>query len=363
MNANQKVILIVILGAGACIFSFFFSHYYSSKYYHNQLLLSRIQQVSNRMNHIRVLGKNFIQNGDQATWRRITQNIEGVRQELEEALQTSAHWRQEVLKLEASLSGYHQVLIRIQAPAVQLRAEKEKLQGIGISFAKEVEETIIKPYRQEEGLRIYKGASIDPFKTRIKDTAYDLIDLHLRQQLILLQLLLDWDLKGYQTKKQEISKAMEKYQAQLQYMNVLMGNAPHINDTIDSLGRKLARLVSHEQVIIQNFRNLTALNETLGAADQNLLTAGRELSAKIVSDTSRANRSNRLINWGLLIGILSGLGLLGAMLAGDIIRFVEELKKSRESLKASESNLKFFPSIFVEVTCGPRHKSTNGPFS
>ncbi len=340
MSANRKIILIIILGASACLLSFGLSQYFSKKNRDNQVLLSQIQQISGRVEHIRLLSKTFIQNGDPANWLKIMDNLEFVRFDLGAAPRARHQWEQELKNLKNCLAAYHHILTRIHDPAVQLRAEKAKLQGIGFSFAMEVEEHIITPYRKDEGLRTYKGDPIDPFKTRIKDTAHDLIRLHIQQQLILLQLMLDWNLPGYQRKKQDIAKALEKRKSQLAYMNVLMGNEPDIKNTLDSIDRKLTDLVRHEQVILDRFAALITLNGNLVTEGDRLLTASEKLSARIVSDTTNANRLNGLLSWGLLITILGGLGLLGTMLASDIIHFVEDLKMSRENHKASENDLK-----------------------
>ena len=79
MSANKKVILIVILGVGACLLSFLLSRYFLEKGHANQLVLSHIQQATARIEHIRLLGKSFIQNADQASWLQIIQNMESVR--------------------------------------------------------------------------------------------------------------------------------------------------------------------------------------------------------------------------------------------------------------------------------------------
>ncbi|WP_319408054.1 ATP-binding protein [uncultured Desulfosarcina sp.] len=340
MSANRKVISIIILGASACLLSFLLSQYYSKKSHDNQLLLAQIQQISGRMEQIRLLSRIFIQNGDPATWNKMIENLKIVRLDLKAAPQVNRQWQKEMQALEKSLAEFDRIIALIHDPALRLKEEKTKLQNIGLSFSMEVEERIITPYRKEEGLRIYHGDPLDPFKTRIKDTAYDLVGLHIQQQLILLELLLDWDLPGYQLKKQAMTKALEKHKSQLQYMAILMGNEPTINTIIDSLDRKLSDLVIHEKVIIEHFSTLITLNGNLITAGDGLLDVSEKLSARIDEDISNDNRLNKGLSWGLLITILCGLGLLGAMLAGDIIHFVEDLKKSREDVRASESNLK-----------------------
>ena len=133
---------------------------------------------------------------------------------------------------------------------------------------------------------------------------------------------------------------MAKHKTQLNYLNVLMGNEPEIDDIIESLDRKLTYLVNQEQVILGHFTTLTRLNEELETAGARLLRASEDLSEKIISEISNATWLNRMFSWGLLITIVGGLGILGAMLAKDIIHFVEDLKESREDFKTSENNLK-----------------------
>ena len=339
MSANKKVFLIVILGAGACLLSFILSQYYSEKNQENQNLLSRIQQIPGRMEYINLLSKSFIQNGDGTDWNKIIVNLERVSLSLSDT-RTNDRWQEEILVINKLLADYYHILSRIHDPAVRLNEEKRKFKSIGLSFSKEVEERIIIPYREEEGLRLYEGKPIDPFKARIKETAYDVMGLHLQQQLILLELMLDWDMTGYQRKKQNIAEALNKQNAQLQYMNILMGNEPNIQNIIYSLDRKLTDLSRHEKIMLDLFSVLTERNADLIEIGNLLLDSGKKLSAEIVLDISEANRLNRILSWGLLITLIAGLAVLGTWLAKDIIRFVEDLKESGEKVRASESNLK-----------------------
>ena len=83
MSANRKLILIIFMGVGACLLSFVISQYYSSKNHTNQLLLDQVQRISGRVGYIRLLSKNFVQNGDQTDWQNIIRNLEFVDLNLE----------------------------------------------------------------------------------------------------------------------------------------------------------------------------------------------------------------------------------------------------------------------------------------
>ena len=340
MSANRKVIMIVILGAGACLLSFILSQHFSRKIQDNQMLLAKVQQLSEKVEYIQILSRDFIQSGDQGKWRKIIGNIDIIRRDFGEVPGKNQQWHKETQDLQNNLAEYYHTLSRIHDPAIQLNAEKNKLQGLGLSFSMEIMDRIIEPYRKEEGMQIYKGNMIDPFKTRTKETAYDLVRLHLQQQLILQELLMDWDLAGYLRKKQDIAQALEMRQVQLHYMSVLMGAEKNIDDIIASLAGKLSELLKHEQVILDLFTGLTQMNKNLNTAGDSLLGASENLSLKIVSDISYANKLNNYSSWGLLITIIGVLSGLGAWLAGDIIRFVRDLNVSRENLRSSETNLK-----------------------
>ncbi|MBI9084855.1 MAG: PAS domain S-box protein [Desulfobacterales bacterium] len=340
MSANKKVVLIVLLGVGACLMSFFISRYFIEKDHNNQAFLSRIQQTVVRVEHLRLLGRGFIRNADPGNWQRINRTMASIRGDLAASAKTPGDWQAEMAALKISLEGYHGVLRMLNGPAVSLKAQKEVLQGIGISFSNQVEEQIIRPYRKEEGLRTYHGDAIDPFKSRIKDTAYDLVALHIKQQLILLELLLSSDLDAYRHQKQDLIDALAKHKAQLRFLNVLMGNEPKIQPVIKALDKNLADLVVHEGAIIENFSVLVQLEQRLNDTGEILVAASRALSDRIVADTLRASRLNRWLNWGLILGLVVGLFVLGSLLARDIIRFVHDLNETQQDLTASESNLR-----------------------
>ena len=342
MSAKIKVVFIVVIGVGACLLSIFFSQHFYKQEHNNHLVLSHIDKVTVRIEHIQVLGRNFIQDAEQTIWGQISQTMESMRRNLQAALDIGGHWRQEIEVLNRSLEDYHGILTQLYEPAASLQTQKKVLQEIGLAFSLEVEEEIIKPYRKEEGLRIYNGKSIDPFKAKAKDAAYDLFALHLKQQLILLELLLSSDLDAYKQKKQHLSTALAQHKAQLRYMAVLMGSEPSIQSVLESLDQKLEKLLNHEHAIIELFTALAELDDRLSATGDKLLAANGQLSSRITSDTLRTGRMNRILNWGLLLSILGGLSVLGALLARNIIQFVEDLKTAQQTIKESEERYRSF---------------------
>ena len=342
MSANIKVVFIVVIGVGACLLSIFSSQYFHKKDNNNQLVLSHIDKVAVRIEHIRLLGRSFIQDADQTIWGQISETLESVRRNLQAAPYTDGRWRQEIESLNRSLENYHGILSQLYEPAFNLKAQKIALQEIGLEFSREVEKEIIKPYRKEEGLRIYDGESIDPFKARAKDSAYDLVALHIKQQLILLELLLSSDLEAYKQKKQYLSTALAQHKAQLRYMAILMGSEPSIQSVLESLDQKLKKLLNHEHAIIELFAALTELDDRLSAVGDKLLAGGNQLSSRITSDTLRTSRLNRIFNWSLLLGILGGLSVLGVLLARNIIQFVEDQKTAQQTIKESEEKYRSF---------------------
>ena len=340
MNASKKLILIIALGVCAGLLSFVISQYFSRKNQENQQLLSRVQRLAPTIEQVGLYSRRFIQNGDEENWRRITETLGSIDFDLAMSPHAAHLWQPEIEGLQTDLASYIRILIQIRNPAVQLNAEIKNLKNISLSFSNEVDERIIEPYRREEALQIYKGRLTDPFKIRIRETAYDVVALHLQQQLILLELIVDWDLAGYQRKKESIAEALERHKKQLHYLKILMASQSDIDEIIDSLDQKLDRLVQYEKVIFGNFSILTQLNGVLISTSERLLNASEILTAKIISDISYANELNQTLSWILLITVLGGLAILGATLARDIIRFVKNLEISREKLRLSENNLK-----------------------
>ena len=339
MNARNKVILIVALGVGACLLSVIFSQYFRGQEMRNQQILAQIKGVSPSIKHIRHLSHVFIQSADQAVWREILHNLETVRRELKVPAEAAQRWQAPLAQVETSLDEYLAILFKLNKPANRLKDEKIALQGGSLLLSQEVEKSIIQPFRKEEGARIYKGESIDPFKSRVKDTAYDLVALQIKHQNILLELLLSYDLNAYIAKKKALSEDLAKHKAQLQYMNVLMGNEKNIQKITESLDKKLGQLLLHEQTIVEIFTTLASLTGQLDASGSKLLAATQDLSARIVSDTLESSKLNQTLNWSLLLGILFALVLLGAMLGRDIIHFVQDLNHTQQELKENENNL------------------------
>ncbi|MBN2445468.1 MAG: PAS domain S-box protein, partial [Phycisphaerae bacterium] len=62
-------------------------------------------------------------------------------------------------------------------------------------------------------------------------------------------------------------------------------------------------------------------------------------SSQITEDTRRSARLNRMVDWGLMLGIIGGLGVLGALLARNIIQFVGDLRETQRKLEESRTIL------------------------
>nr|WP_320191327.1 PAS domain S-box protein [uncultured Desulfobacter sp.] len=328
MRTQKKVVLIVILGVGASLLIFLLGNYFSQKYRHNQHLLAVIQQMTNRIGNIHLLSMDFIQSGDPKAWQALTSNLVALRRNIAKKNPFTGPEADILPALGEELSHYEQLLSRIHDPAIQLNREKVRLQQMGLSFATEVRERIIIPYRKEEGLRIYQGQEVDPIKVRIKDTAYDLMGLHTEQQLLLTELLLDWDIAKYRQKKAVISKAMGQHKNQLNYLSILMGKA---QDIISSLEEKMSLLLSSEQKILNHFSKLEQLNHESAIVEERLTALCSEFSSQTRSAISRSDRLNRILSWGVLLTILCSLVLLGFMLARDIIGILEDLRITQSS--------------------------------
>jgi len=339
MSANKKVVLIVFLGACAGLLGFIISQYFSKRTHDDKILLLQVRSLASRIEHIRLLREDFVRYGDAVHWGAIVRDMDSLETELLPGFLADFQWGKDLQDLKAGLAAYRSVLDRIHDPALHLKAEKARLEELGRSFAEEVQTRIIEPYRKEEGLGMYQGRRMDPFKTRIKETAYDVMLLHFQQQRLLQELIADWDLSGYRHQKETVAQAMEKRKTQLYYLGVLMGGDASIGPVIVSLGNKMVDLVRFEEIVIGMFEALTRLNAELIQTGDQLLLAGENLTAKIVADISAANRLNRVLSRGLLVAILGGLGILGALLARDIIRFVKDIENSREALRASEERL------------------------
>jgi PAS domain S-box-containing protein len=339
MTANRKVVLIVILGACAGMLGFAISQYFSQRTHGDQVLLARVRSIAPRIEHIRLLSQDFVRYGDATHWDTIVQDMDALEAEMLSGPDAGHIWTDDVQDLKSGLAAYRGILDRIHDPALQLQTEKTRLEDLGRAFSQEVRTHIIEPYRKEEGVGMYQGRRIDPFKTRIKETAYDVMLLHVQQQQILLELIGDGDLSGYRSQKEILSQAMEKRKTQLTYLGVLMGGDTSIGPVIASLGKKMDDLVGIEKLVIGTFEGLTQMKTELMATGDRLLQAGENLTAKIVADISAADRLNRQLSWGLLIAILGGMGILGALLAGDIIRFLKEIENSREALQESKERL------------------------
>jgi PAS domain S-box-containing protein len=145
MNANLKVVFIVVIGVGSCLLSIFFSQRFREKEHNNQLALSHIEQIAVRIEQLRLLERNFIQNADPKDWDEILLKIQSIRRDLQGIPAMAERWRQNIEVLNRSIEDYHRILTQLYEPAVNLEVQKRALQKIGRTFSREVKEQIITP--------------------------------------------------------------------------------------------------------------------------------------------------------------------------------------------------------------------------
>jgi len=168
----------------------------------------------------------------------------------------------------------------------------------------------------------------------------EVIKLHLAQRLILLELLVDWDLVRYQNKKASIKADLALHQKQLNYLNILLGNEPTTDAIIASLVRKLDSLILQEQTIFRHFTTIIGLNDQLAYLGSRLLVASKAFTGKLRVEILESNRINQILGWSLPTILLAALGILGVLLARNIIQFVKELESNRQELQINEGNLR-----------------------
>ena len=340
MNAKKKVYLIVALGVGACLLSFAVSRFFLEKDRANQAMATDIQLAAPHLEHIRLKTTNFIQNAAPETWKDVDSELDAINDYFDPTHFEKTEWQGLAAELNRGLEAYTGLLNRLYDPAVRLHEQKIALQGLGLSFIEEIEAGIIRPFRQEESLRLYKGGSLDPLKSRVKDIAYDLAALYNKQQLILLELLLNSDMDRYNREKKALSEALAQHGARLRYIGILMGGDAGIQETIASLEKKLEDLVRAEQAAVGYFTTLSGLREQLDVAGQNLEKVSQDLSGRILEEANASSKLYGVMSLGLTLGLVVCLGIVGVWLGRDIVNFVRDLRLAKEELQESEGNLR-----------------------
>jgi PAS domain S-box-containing protein len=340
VSTNLKVISIVIIAFCSCLGSIILGEYFLGLESKSNLTIHTIDKTAELLVEIKPLVNDFIRNGSDENWSRINATMSSVRTNLSSILPHAGSRRNDILALTDHLDQYGKILERLHEPAARLGAEKKKLQEIGLSFSKELEDSIINPFKEEESMRTYAGKAIDPFKSRVKDEAYDLLSLHLKQQILLLEFALSMDSDTYTREKKEIFEAIQRSEAHIRYMSVLLGNDPSFQSVLDSLQPKIPVLLAIGQNIIDYFNSLLKVNEDLDAATAELIKDRETLLSGISTDIETSNRVNRISNAVFMLGILIVLGFFGYFLGRDVIRFIRNSKIAQAKIEESEKRFR-----------------------
>ncbi|MBN1699057.1 MAG: PAS domain S-box protein [Spirochaetales bacterium] len=340
MSTNIKVILIVVIALGACILSIFLGEYFHHVNLDNNLALHNVDKLTTLIHDIKNNEKLFIQNADTAGWNEMYLTMENTQNILGTLRSMMVTRKGEIGNLDDAIKKYNSIMVKLYHPAINLNRRKEELARIGISFSQEVERLIIEPFRKEEGIRLYEGKPIDPVKTRVKEEAYNLLSLYLKQQILLLELVLNLDMETYQKEKKAIENEISLNKSRIKYIAILLGQEPDIQSAIASLDLKVNILFGIEQEIVEYFNTIIDIEKNLDEVEKSMTGIQQALLADIGSDIASSNLLNGITNWSLLGGILFALSLFGLFLARDIITFMKDLKTAQKTIAQSEERFR-----------------------
>jgi PAS domain S-box-containing protein len=326
----------VVVSLAACVASILIGVSFNIRGRENNLALSLIDRAADGVTEIGLLARHFIQNADEASWAEMMRRMNATQDNLHGLLALTRNRPAEIEDLGAKVSDYQTLVNRLYAPVVSLREKKAALRRSGLSFSEEIETRIIDPIRVEEGLQIFNGRPVDPFKVRVKDEASGLLALYLKQQILLLDLIQDSDLGKYERERASIAADIARHESRLRYMEVLLGNDRAFQPVFDSLHRQITGLLGLERAITGAYVSILAINRDLSAADERLSAAKERLVEGINADIDREGGLNQLANALLLVGIVLFLAVFGILLARDVIRFVRTLEAAHRETRESE---------------------------
>jgi PAS domain S-box-containing protein len=338
-GTNAKVTVLVIIALGACVTSILLGAFFSTLGQRSNRALFLTDRVDAAIQEINLLEAYFIQNADEASWTDMTHRMRSAQADLRELLTLTQDRPREIGDLAKKIESYQSIINRLFEPVMQLNAQKTELQKSGLSFTNIIDRALIDPFRAEEGLRIYAGLPIDPFKARVKDEATSLRGLYQEQQILLLGLLQDLNLVKYKLDRASIAADIAQHNAQLTYMGILIGKESDLQPVFDLLSAKIAALLNIERMITGLLADILSLDKELDNAGAQLSLAKGNLVAVINAEIEQEAALNRLANILLLTGIVASLAVFGVLLGRDVIRFVRHLEVAHRNL--TESELRF----------------------
>ncbi|MDC7224353.1 MAG: response regulator [Spirochaetales bacterium] len=329
-SPNTSLLLIISLSVMAYLLNFFTANLFSNKNIANLELKISIEKIDSQLNQINMLSHSFIQDGDRATWEEIQTTLEGVKT----TLRTVEGHQENIGRIALLLEEYEGNLNEIRDLTAQLELEKGVIQTAGSDLEKILQEQLIDPLTHEEGMRIFHGKeTINPFQIKAKDTAYEILNFHTAQRLILLELLLSSDREQYIWKREDLAQGLANSSQKISYIAVLLGDELLDEELVKGINEIIAALNLSEQSVIRIFTRLLEIDEQQTAAAKELKGASSDMVREI-SESNRENKKlNTLLSFVVLLVILIVMGWLCLLLARQVVKYVRDIHDTESKLE------------------------------
>lgn len=341
LTPNTKLVLILCLAIGALFLNAFVSYHFSEKVLDNLKLQEQVKQIDSDLSYAGTLTNSYIQHGDDATWHEITALLQRLDTNLDRLAVGGSRWQRQLGQLNRSVEEYHCSLDELHASVLLLEEQKVAVRTVGLELSDLVQTQLIDPLNHEAGLAVFRGDSgLHPFKSKAKDIAHRILNLHTQQRLLLFDLMLSADMDAYHRKRAPLATGLSNSSVQIGYVSALLGSDFMVTEAIESIDDLITHLNEHEQSLVMIFAGLLDLQLKQGQMAASLKRASHAFVALISAENRATNRSSRWMTWSVLGVSTLLLGGLALMLARQVMNYVKGLEQAHSNLRVSESKLK-----------------------
>ncbi len=336
MSATSKVVLMVLLAILSISFNIAINNYFQAVYRNRVDIQKTVRQIHHEIKYISSLDLMLIEYLDHKKWDRLNTSFELVK-ELSMSVKGSIEEDNQELftRLLVQVERYENRLKEAHQLVEQFDKYKGELQHMGLSFTNLVEEKVISVLLKEESHLFFRGEPVDTFRSKAKDVAFNIIKVYNQQQVILMELIMTRDFERYLTQKRSIHEKLVELNTQLHYLAIYIGNYEISAQFIKKIQKDIESLMRFEDQLIEVYKDIQAMNNSLGFLRQETTSISNESIKAINSQLEKQIETNYYMNWIYVIVLLFVFTALGFLLARNILHFIGAIEAGQTALKQS----------------------------
>ncbi len=324
MSIRSKILLLVALGAAACIAIAVLNTWSSSLTSALGVVRESIDGNAKSVMQARLSEKEFIDTASETAWTRLQDNVRRARAFLSAAARDDGSHVDHIQDIDTAWAGYEGFLPKMYDNVRALRTQLDEYGAADRSVVEYLEKTYILKLEQEVIEANFNGATISAARKGVLDNAKNLSGIFVRLKSNVQALILFDKLDEYKTIRAALVKEMNGYLKNLGQAIMLSADAT-FKKSLPELKKLVADLEAKEARLNVMHASGQALKGEMDAAGGVLVEKSQTLLNELDEASQQAASRIERLGWALATAVAIGLLVLGGLIGRSIISPVKRI--------------------------------------